>query len=64
MTSRRDAAWPLSRDGGEGGGGERWTAIVQTNGRSGATVRFTDAATPRGMPYSDVTLQLSFLIPF
>jgi hypothetical protein len=56
------SAWPdFICDENDGKG---WTAIVQTNGRSGATVRFTDAATPRGMPYSDVTLQLSFLIPF
>jgi hypothetical protein len=39
-------------------------SIVQTSGRSVATVRYMDAATPRGMPYSDVTLQLNFLMLF
>jgi hypothetical protein len=56
------AAWPdFICDENEGTG---WTAIIQSNNRSGATVRFTDAATPRGIPYGDVTLQLDFLIPF
>jgi hypothetical protein len=55
-------AWPsFTCDENEGRG---WTAVVQSSGRAGATVRFTDAATPRGIPYGDVTLRPDFLIPF
>jgi hypothetical protein len=56
------AAWPnftCDENSGEG-----WTATIQASSRGSATVRFTDAATPRGIPYDDVTLQLSFLRPF
>jgi hypothetical protein len=56
------AAWPnFTCDENDGKG---WTATIQSSSRGSATVRFTDAATPRGIPYDDVTLQLDFLCPF
>jgi hypothetical protein len=56
------AAWPdFDCDENDGAG---WTAVVQSSGRTGVTVRFTEATTPRGIPYEDVTLRPDILVPF
>ena len=45
-------------------GGRGWSAIILSCTRAGvATLRYTDAATARGVPYEDVSLQLAALTP-
>ena len=44
-------------------GGHGWTALVVHCVRGVATLRFTDAATARGLPYADVQLQVAALSP-
>ena len=46
-------------------GGLGWTAhIIALHRANAATVRFTEAADDRGLPFSDVQLDLMILIPF
>ena len=56
------ALWPAETCNENDGRG--WTAhIVSYSTRSGATVRFQDAISARGLPYADQALQLSALSP-
>lgn len=44
--------------------GRGWSAVIlQCSRGDAATVHFTEATTPRGLPYADVQLQLSALTP-
>jgi hypothetical protein len=54
-------AWPTFPC--EENGGRGWTATIKACTRGVATVAFTDAATPRGIPYEDAQLRLDFLLP-
>jgi hypothetical protein len=54
-------AWPTFTC--EENGGRGWTATIKACTRGVATVAFTDAATPRGIPYEDAQLRLDFLLP-
>jgi hypothetical protein len=45
--------------------GHGWTAcIIALNRGDAATVRFSEAADARGLPFADVQLNLAILIPF
>ena len=53
-------SYPCTEHGGQG-----WTAhIIALHRANAATVRFTEAADDRGLPFSDVQLDLMILIPF
>jgi len=53
-------SYPCTEHGGQG-----WTAhIIALHRANAATVRFTEAADDRGIPFSDVQLDLMILIPF
>jgi len=44
--------------------GHGWTAIVLSCTRAGvATLRYVEAATARGIPYEDISVQLNALTP-
>jgi hypothetical protein len=43
--------------------GQGWTAVIKACARGVATVTFTEATTPRGIPYEDAQLRLDFLSP-
>jgi hypothetical protein len=57
------ACWPTYPCTEHGGLG--WTALVTTLQRpNAAIVRFVDAADDRGLPFADVKLDLTVLVPF
>jgi hypothetical protein len=55
------SAWPTHTCDEHGGRG--WTGIIVAVARGAATVRFTEATTPRGLPYENARLQIDFLQP-
>ncbi len=57
------ACWPTYQCTEHGGLG--WTALVTTLQRpNAAIVRFVEAADDRGLPFADVKLDLTVLVPF